>query len=141
MTLKESVKSDFMSAYKAKDMVKKNFLSVLKGSIETNEGKGIESNDVNVLKLIKSLEKGLNETIIALKENGLDTSETENELNYLKPYLPTLMSEDEVRNLIKVMISKTDNKNQGFLMGQFIKENQGKGFDNKIVSNIIKEEL
>jgi hypothetical protein len=37
-------------------MVKKKFY-VLKGSIETNEGKGVESNDENVLKLIKSLER------------------------------------------------------------------------------------
>lgn len=141
MTLKESVTADFMSAYKAKDMVKKNFLSVLKGNIQTNEGKQIESTDENVLKLIKSLEKGILETIEGRKKTGLDTSEEELELTYLKPYQPILMSEDSIRILVRSLVSTSENKNQGFLIGQFNKSNVGKAFDNKIVLRIIQEEL
>ena len=141
MTLKEKISADFMDAYKAKDMEKKNFLGVLKGAIQTQEGKNIESTDENVLKVIKSLEKGVNETIESLKKDSLDTSLQEKELSYLKPYLPTLMSEDEIRALVKEIMTRVPAKNIGLLMGTFNKENQGKAFDNKMVSNIIKEAI
>ncbi len=141
MTIKEQISADFMDAYKAKDMEKKNFLGVLKGAIQTQEGKSIESTDENVLKVIKSLEKGVTETIESLKKEGTDTSIQEKELSYLKPYLPTLMSEDEIRSIVKEILSRPVNKNIGVLMGTFNKENQGKAFDNKVVSNIIKEAI
>lgn len=141
MTLKEKIKLDFISAYKDKDFTLKNFLGVILGNIETNIGKGIQSTDENVLKVIKSLEKSINETIESLRKEGLDTSVQEKELSYLKPYLPTLMSEEEIKAIVNEIISRPINKNIGFLMGTFNKENQGKAFDNKVVSNIIKEAI
>ncbi len=141
MLLKERINADYLEAYKAKDMLKKNFLSVLKGSIQTNIGKGIEASDENVLKAIKSMEKGVIENIEGRKQSGLDISEQELELSYLKPYQPILMSEDEIRVIIKDLINNSTNKNLGFLMGTFNKQNTGKAFDNNTVSKIIKEEI
>jgi hypothetical protein len=51
-------------------MDKKNFLGVLKGAIQTQEGKQIESTDENVLKVIKAFEKGITETIEGKKKIG-----------------------------------------------------------------------
>lgn len=141
MILKEKINADFMEAYKAKDMTKKNFLSVLKGAIQTQEGKNIESTNENVLKVIKSMEKGILENIEARKQSGLDVSEQELELTHIKNYKPIEMSDDEIRVIVKDILSRVTNKNEGFLMGTFNKENVGKTFDNKIVSKIIKEEL
>jgi uncharacterized protein YqeY len=142
MILKEKINADFMEAYKSKDMEKKNFLGVLKGAIQTQEGKQIESTDENLLKVIKALEKGIVETIESKKKIGQDPSKAELELSYLKPYMPTLMSEDEIRSIVKEFLNREGiNKNQGFLMGMFNKEQKGKAFDNKAVSKIINEEL
>jgi uncharacterized protein YqeY len=142
MILKEKINADFMEAYKSKDMEKKNFLGVLKGAIQTQEGKQIESTDENVLKVIKALENGIVETIESKIKIGQDTIKSELELSYLKPYMPTLMSEDEIRSIVKEIVSREGiNKNQGFLMGMFNKEQKGKAFDNKAVSKIINEEL
>ena len=142
MILKEKINADFMEAYKSKDMEKKNFLGVLKGAIQTQEGKQIESTDENVLKVIKALEKGIVETIESTKKIGQDPSKAELELSYLKPYMPTLMSEGEIRSIVKEFLNREGiNKNQGFLMGMFNKEQKGKAFDNKAVSKIINEEL
>lgn len=142
MTLKETINTDFMEAYKSKNMEKKNFLGVLKGALQTQEGKQIESTDENVLKVIKSFEKGINETIEGKIKLQLDIEEQKLELSYLQPYLPTLMGEDEIRLIVKEIVSREDiNKNQGFLMGLFNKEQKGKAFDNKTVSKIINEEL
>jgi uncharacterized protein YqeY len=142
MTLKEKINADFMEAYKSKDMEKKNFLGVLKGAIQTQEGKQIESTDENVLKVIKAFEKGINETIESKTKIGEDVSQQLVEKKYLEVYLPILMSDDEIRSIVKEFLSREGiTKNQGFLMGLFNKEQKGKGFDNKTVSKIITEEL
>ena len=131
-----------MEAYKAKDMEKKNFLGVLKGAIQTQEGKMVESTDENVMKVIKAFEKGIKETLEGKTKLGENVDQQNIELSYIKVYLPTLMSDDEVRGIVKEMLSREGiNKNQGFLMGTFNKEQHGKGFDNKTVSKIIMEEL
>lgn len=142
MTLKEKINADFMEAYKSKDMEKKNFLGVLKGALQTQEGKQIESTDENVLKVIKAFEKGINETIESKTKIGEDVSQQLTEKKYLEVYMPALMSEDEIRGVVKEFLSRENiNRNQGFLMGLFNKEQKGKGFDNKTVSKIITEEL
>jgi uncharacterized protein YqeY len=142
MKLKEKINADFMEAYKAKDMNKKTFLGVLKGAIQTQEGKMIESTDENVLKVIKSFEKGVKETIELKRKMGENVDEQTTELSYLEPYLPKLMSEEEIRSIVTEMVAREGiNKNEGFLMGLFNKEQNGKGFDNKTVFTIIKEFL
>jgi len=141
MTIKEKINTDFMVAYKAKDMLKKNFLGVLKGAIQTQEGKMIESTDENVLKVIKSMEKGVTESIEGRKLMDLDITEQLCELTYIRAYQPPMMNEDEIRVIVKEIIVNTTNKNLGYIMGVFNKEKRDKSFDNKIVSNIIKEEL
>jgi uncharacterized protein YqeY len=142
MTLKEKINADFMEAYKSKDMEKKNFLGVLKGAIQTQEGKQIESTDENVLKVIKAFEKGINETIESKTKIGDDVSQQLLEKQHLEVYMPALMSEQEIRGVVKEFLSRENiTRNQGFLMGLFNKEQKGKGFDNKTVSKIITEEL
>lgn len=142
MNLKERINADFMEAYKSKDMGKKNFLGVLKGAIQTQEGKQIESTDENVLKVIKSFEKGLNETIEGKTKIGESVEQQIIEKGYLEVYLPALMTEDEIRVSVKDFLTREGVvKNQGYLMGLFNKEQKGKGFDNKTVSKIIMEEL
>lgn len=146
MTIKERITEDFMLAYKAKDMMKKNFLGVLKGAIQTQETKIVDGNlvsstDENVLKVIKSLEKGINENIEGRKQTGLDITEQELELSYLKPYQPELMSEDEIRINVHQVIIDSGETNMGKIMGLFNKTFNGKAFDNKTVGKIIKEEL
>jgi len=141
MTIKERINADFMEAYKAKEMNKKNFLGVLKGAIQTQEGKNIESSDENVLKVIKSIEKGINESIEGLLFQGLPIDEQTLELSFLAPYLPTLMSEEKIRENIHHVIIESGETNMGKIMGLFNKTYAGQAFDNKLVARLIKEEL
>jgi uncharacterized protein YqeY len=142
MLLKEKINLDFIEAYKAKEMEKKNFLGVLKGAIQTQEGKMVESTDENVLKIIKSFEKSIKETIEAKVKLDESTLQQEMELSYLSPYMPVLMSEADILVIVKEILARPDiNKNQGFLIGTFNKENTGKAFDNKLVMKLIQEEI
>lgn len=142
MLLKEKINLDFIEAYKAKEMEKKNFLGVLKGAIQTQEGKMIESTDENILKVIKSFEKSIKETIEAKVKLDESTLQQEMELTYLSPYMPVMMSESDILVIIKEILARPDiNKNQGFLIGTFNKENTGKAFDNKVVMKLIQEQI
>ena len=78
--LKDKISEDFMKAFKAKDMDKKNFLGVVKGEIQLQEGRGIDSTDENVLKVLKKIEKSLKQT---------NTEEATKELSYIEKYLPS----------------------------------------------------
>ena len=130
MTLKERINADFMLAFKNKDMSKKNFLGVIKGEIQTEEGRTGVATDEVVLGILKKMEKSLTQT---------NTPESLKELEYVKPYLPQLMSREQVISLIKEMINN-GHDNMGKIMKQFNTEYSGKA-DNKIVSEVTKELL
>lgn len=129
-TLKEKINSDFMIAFKNKEMDKKNFLGLIKGEIQLQEGRGIESTDENILIVLKKLEK-------SLSQNGDENSKKE--LEYLSPYMPKMMSEDEIRNII-INLKEEGLNNLGQIMGEFNKNFKGKA-DNKLVSQVAKEVL
>lgn len=143
MSLKEQINEDFKDALRAKNFPKKTFLGIIKGNIQTKEG-GAEkwiATDKNVVQVIKSLEKGIVETITARKSSNLNVTELETELAYLSVYKPIELTEDEIRVLIKGLIETSGLSNQGALIGSFNREYTDKAFDNKMVQKIIQEEL
>jgi uncharacterized protein len=128
--LKDKISEDFMKAFKAKDMDKKNFLGVIKGEIQLQEGRGIDSTDENVLKVLKKIEKSLKQT---------NTKETKKELSYIKKYLPEQMDEKRIKEII-LEYTNSGLGDVGQIMGKFNKEHKGKA-DNKLVSEIVKSIL
>ena len=130
MNLKERINADFMTAFKSKEMEKKNFLGVVKGEIQTEEGRSGEATDEVVLGILKKMEKSLTQT---------NTQESLKELEYIKPYLPELMDEVLIRSIIQ-SYKNTGILNVGQMMGAFNKEYKGKA-DNALVSKIVKEVL
>lgn len=130
MTLKEQINADFMAAFKAKDMERKNFLGVVKGEIQNEEGRGSVATDDVVMGILRKMEKSLTQT---------NTPESLAELEYIKPYLPQLMGEDQIRTILSGY-KANGLDNMGALMGAFNKDHKGLA-DNKLVSAIIKEML
>lgn len=133
MNLKERINADFMTAFKNKEMEKKNFLGVVKGEIQNEEGRtgaSYEASDEVVLGILRKMEKSLTQT---------NTPESLKELEYIKPYLPQMMSESLIREKVSTYIS-SGLTNIGQIMGEFNKHYKGLA-DNKIVSNIAKEAL
>lgn len=128
--LKDKISEDFMKAFKAKNMDKKNFLGVVKGEIQLQEGRGIDSTDENVLKVLKKIEKSLKQT---------NTEEATKELSYIEKYLPSQMSEGKIKEII-LEYTNSGMVNIGQIMGKFNKEHKGKA-DNKLVSEIVKSIL
>jgi uncharacterized protein len=130
MSLIEKISKDFMSAYKDKDMEKKNFLGVIKTEV-TKETKTPE--DSYVVVKLKSMVKNAQST------NSL----TEYELNIINNYLPTQMTEDVLRETIGDIITKEElstMKDMGKIMG-YLKSNFEGEYDGKLASTITKELL
>jgi len=130
MSLIEKISKDFMSAYKAKDMGKKNFLGVIKTEV-TKETKTPEDN--YVVGKLKSMVKNAQST------NSL----TDYELGIINNYLPTQMTEDVLRVTIGDFITKEElstMKDMGKIMG-YLKSNFEGEYDGKLASTITKELL
>jgi uncharacterized protein YqeY len=130
MTLKERIHTDFMEAFKTKDMVRKNFLGILKGEIQNEEGRGTVATDAVVMSILKKMEKSLKLT---------NSEEALTELGFLGPYLPTMMTEEQIATVIKDLVAGGAN-NIGLIMGTFNKTYVGQA-DNSIVSRLAKEAL
>lgn len=128
MTLKERIMSDFLFAYKEKNMEKKNFLGVLKGEIENMRGNGMEVSDESVMGILKKMEKSLKTT---------DNEESKRELGFLEPYLPQMMSEQEIRDIIEQLRVLGINDIAG-IMREFNTKYRGQA-DNSIVSRIARD--
>lgn len=131
MELKQQLKDAHIKAMKEKDTLRKNLFSVLLGEIKNQEISGVESTDENVLLVIRKMEKTLLQ---------VNTPESQLEIECIKPFLPSLMSEDKVREILTDLIDSGVSKNMGELMKNFNSQYKGKA-DNKIVSQVIKELL
>lgn len=128
--LKERINADFMSAFKNKETEKKNFLGVVKGEIQNEEGRSGSATDEVVVAILRKMEKSLTQT---------NTPDSLKELEYIKPYLPVQMGPDRIREIVS-NYKLNGLLNVGQIMGEFNKNFKGQA-DNKIVSEIVKEVL
>jgi uncharacterized protein YqeY len=141
LTLKEKINADYMSAFKAKNTIAKNLLSVIKGEIQTIEkNSGVENmSDEEVVKILKKTVKSLKET-----NASFPSAQTAEELFIAESYLPKQMSEDEIRIAVDEIISSMGTtltvKEMGKVMGQFNTKYAGLA-DGKLVSQAVKDAL
>jgi len=126
----EQISKDFMAAYKAKEMEKKDFLGVLKTEV-TKESKTPE--DTYVVGKIKSM----------IKNAAATNSLSDVELEILNQYLPKQMSEEELKSKIELIIGSNSYdgmKDMGKVMGE-LKSNYDGQYDGGMASTIIKKIL
>jgi uncharacterized protein YqeY len=141
LTLKERINADYMSAFKSKNTIAKNLLSVIKGEIQTIEkNTGVDNmSDEDVLKILKKTVKSLKET-----NASYPSAQTAEELFIAEAYLPTQMSEEEVKVAVDEIITSMGTtltvKEMGKVMGQFNSKYAGLA-DGKLVSQAIKDAL
>jgi len=130
MTLIDKIKTDFMAAYKAKEMEKKDFLGLLRSEV-TKETKQPE--DAYIVAKIKSMIKSASDT------NSL----SEKELDILNSYLPTQFTEEKLKSEIEKVISEkslSSKKDMGKVMG-YLKSNFDGQYDGKLASTITRDLL
>lgn len=132
MTLKERINSEFVTAFKEKNTLKKSLLSVVKGEIQTSEKNTNVQNvsDEDVLKILNKFAKSMKENI------ALGDESAKLELEIIQSYLPKEMSDSEIESRIsKIVESGVTN------IGQIMKEFVGLQADKRKVSEIAKKVL
>ena len=144
--LKETIKNDLISAMKEKNKVLLNTLRAVKGAVQLeviNNKK--EENDELHLDVINKQIKMRNDSIEEFKNaNRIDLVESyQQEVDILKKYMPSMLSEDELNDIIDNVISSTKAesiKDFGNVMKEITPLVKNR-CDMKELSNSIKERL
>ncbi len=139
MILKQ-IKQDQLQARKNSDKFKAGVLTCLIGEIEIigkNDGNR-DTTDSETLKVVTKFKKGVNDTI-SLVNDKISTDELMLEVSYYDEYLPTQMTEDELREYIIETIA-LGATNIGEVMKNMKMEINGQ-YDGKMASVLIKELL
>lgn len=145
MSLHEDIKASLKEVMKAKEEVR---LRTVRSMITAFTNELVASNrtpqdwlkDEETLAVIKRLAKQRKESILAFESNGRpELAVPEHaELAILEEFLPTLMTQDEIRPIVeakKAELGVTDKSKMGILVGAVMKELAGKadGADVKVV--------
>ena len=146
MSIFDTIQSDMYAAMKSGDKHKTGTLRV---ALSTLKDKKIEKRedltDVEAIKIIQNLVKQRKEAADIYKENGRnDLMENENaEIKILNVYLPKMMSEDDLRILVKKVVEDTGASGLsdiGKVMPEVMKQSAGK-VDGKIAQSIVRDLL
>jgi len=133
MSLKEKISKDYMTAFKERNAVAKNLLSVVKGEIQTIEkNTGVDClSDAEVIKILNKTAKSLNEVIATSGDE-----ESKLQLTIVEALLPAALTrEDIVTKVNELVASGVTN------VGGIMKEFATLQVDRKVVSEVIKEAL
>ena len=146
MSLLDTIQSDMYAAMKSGDKHKTGTLRVALSKLKDKKiEKREDLSDVEALKIIQNLVKQRKEAAEIYKENGRnDLMENENaELEILNVYLPKMMSEDDLRVLVKKVVEETGASGLsdiGKVMPEVMKQSAGKA-DGKMAQSIVRELL
>jgi len=145
MSLVDKINADIKSAMLAKEKEKLEALRGIKASLLLAQTSGETVTEDTETKILQKLVKQRREAADIYKtQNRLDLSEPEIfQADIIQQYLPAQMSEEEIKTIIKNIITQTNAssiKDMGKVMGLASKELAGKA-DNKAVSDIVKQLL
>lgn len=141
----DQINDDFKTAMRAKDELAVGALRILKSEMKNAEiEKGAALTEEEILKVVAKKVKQHKDSIESFKSGSRPdlVEHEEKQMAILAKYLPQQMGEDEVRALVKAVVSETGAKQSDF--GKVMKEvlARAKGqTDGSVVSKIAKEEL
>ena len=148
MSLQQQIKDGIKDAMKAREEVKLSVLRSLSSAF-TNElvAKGKkptdELSDEEALAVITRASKQRKDSIDQFEKGGRpELAESEKaELAVIESYLPTLMSEDEIKVVVdakKAELNVTDKSKLGMFVGAVMKDLKGKA-DGALVKKVVEE--
>jgi uncharacterized protein YqeY len=137
MSIQETIKNDLVVAMKSKNVETTSLLRVVLGEFST-----VASRMPNNSEKVLSDDLALKE-IRRMYENA-KMMQNQFEIDTLDKYLPKMLSEDQIKNIIVTIISEKNIsgiQNMGKVMGEIKLLPTASMIDNKIASNIVKELL
>ena len=142
----DQIENDLKVALKSQDKTKVGVLRIVISKCRNKSiatGKSLE--DSEVMKVLQTAAKQHKESIKLYNQGGRnDLVEQETlELNIVEAYLPSMMTEDEIKLIVVSVIEKTGAASMadfGKVMPQVMKEGAGK-IDGGVAQNLLKELL
>ncbi|WP_070137775.1 GatB/YqeY domain-containing protein [Crocinitomix algicola] len=147
MSLTDKINDDIKAAMKAREKDKLAALRDIKAKLllEATSGGDGEVTEEAANKVVMKLYKQRIDTYeLYVKEGREDLAADEKfQADIIKAYMPEMMSEDDVRKVVKEKIAAmgaTGPQDMGKVMGPIMGQLNGKA-DGKLISTIVKEEL
>jgi hypothetical protein len=150
MELHTQIKDELKTAMKARDEVKlrtvRSMLTAFTNELVATGKKPQEAlDDAGVLSVIKRLAKQRKDSITQFEAGGRPELALveKDELAVLESYLPSMMTQDEIRPIAEKKIAEmgaVDKSKMGMLIGSLMKELQGKA-DGGDVKAVVEELL
>lgn len=143
MNFNNELNEQLKVAMKAKDKATLKTVRDLKSRIKTREiEKGEALTESEFLKLVQTAAKQRKEAIELYKKGNRQelVSAEQAELSILETYLPQMMSESEMKSLVKQIISETGAagmQDMGKVMGALMKAAAGRA-DGKLLQQIVR---
>ncbi len=142
----QQIENDLKNALKNQDKIKAGVLRLLISKCKNKSiATGSPLNDSDVMKVLQTAAKQHKESIKLYKEGDrtdLVDQETA-ELSIVEEYLPSMMTEDEIKSIISSVINETGASSMtdfGKVMPQVMKQGAGK-IDGGVAQQILKELL
>ncbi|MCW5916821.1 MAG: GatB/YqeY domain-containing protein [Ferruginibacter sp.] len=148
MSLEKKIMDSMKEAMKAKDEASLRGLRAIKAEIikaKTEPGAGGEIDEATELKFLQKMMKQRRDSLDIFEKQGREdlAKKEREEMLVIERFLPKQLSEEEIRNALKEIISQTGAataSDMGKVMGIASKQLAGKA-DGKTISGIVKELL
>ncbi|MBS1928723.1 MAG: GatB/YqeY domain-containing protein [Bacteroidetes bacterium] len=148
MSLEKKIMDSMKEAMKAKDEASLRGLRAIKAEIikaKTEPGAGGEIDEATELKFLQKMMKQRRDSLDIFEKQGREdlAKKEREEMLVIERFLPKQLSEEEIRNALKEIISQTGAAtatDMGKVMGIASKQLAGKA-DGKTISGIVKELL
>jgi len=146
---KQKLQEELKQSMLAKNELKTSVLRMLLSAINYYEiqkgGAGYNATEEDVLSVIQNQAKQRRDSIEQFKNAGRQelVDKEQKELEFLSAYLPTQMSEEEVKKLVDEAVLQTQAStiaDIGKVMGVLMPKVKGKA-DGNLVSNLVKQKL
>jgi len=140
--LKEKLQADLREARKAREKLRTLVLSTTLSDLKNREIElGEEADDSVALSVLTSAVKRRKEASEQMRSAGRDdlADREASEAEILSGYLPEALSEEEVRGMVRELMSEGATE-MGPLMGRLMPRLKGR-FDGKEANRIVREEL
>ncbi|MCT4507580.1 MAG: GatB/YqeY domain-containing protein [Tepidibacter sp.] len=146
MSLKAKLMDDLKLAMKEKNQVKKSVVTLIRAAVKQYEvDNRVELDEQGVLDIVVKQMKQRKDALEEFTKAGREDliSQTQEEIEILKEYLPAQLSEEEIEVIVVDTIKEigaSSKKEMGKVMSALMPKVKGKA-DGKIVNELVKKHL
>lgn len=150
MSIEADLKSQQIAAMKAKDSATADVIKMIRTKVSerrTSKGFTGEVDDALYVEVIAAYKKSLEKARVEFEKVGergaQSVAELDGEIAYCMKFLPSLMSEDEIRSVVKELVAGMSSVNlamSGRIVGMVMKEHKGRA-DAATVKTVVEQAL